>query len=251
MMLRSSLLPLGLLIVGIVLIVLGACAPLYIPTASHVPTFDSTGEVQAAAYIGLSGYDAQLAWSPYDGLALSGAFSYAPKDDSAVLGVDHSHLYGELLGGYSGRLGKAFRFNLLAGYGSGHATYRDFSYDSTSPPPSWSDIGADFDRLMVQAYIEHQAQWRDPSDGRIRRNVGLAGRLVRAGFRRLVRDDAPLPNHEATVLECIAILKFGSPLIQFEGQTGPVFVLDGAAPELGIKSWWTFNAGLRIRFDPF
>ena len=77
-------------------LVAGACTPLYVAPALNAPMMSESGEVQAFGTIEATNgaFDAALALSPVDRLAVTGALSTAPRGDDK-----HEHTYGELAAG--------------------------------------------------------------------------------------------------------------------------------------------------------
>lgn len=240
MAIPAKTVPLTFLGIGIALIIIGACTPLYVPPATPVPLFDSVGEVQAAGYVGLNGYDLQLAYAPSDHVALSSALSYSPEATANDYTTDHSHLYGEFVGGYDTRFGENFRFNLLAGLGVGTTRYAAYLDDTVS---GISTIRARYERYTTQAYLGVR-----PS-GRV--EFGLVGRLAYLDFHTMTLNDAPLPNHDVLSLELLAIMKVRMLPIILELQTGPMNVFYGMDPNLGLRSQGVVSIGVRAVFGVF
>ncbi len=246
-----------LLLTGIVLIIAGACAPLYIPPVTHVPALEKQGEGDAAVFVGSGGFDGQFAYSPWKNMMLRGAVSYYdPGDPSATnLMRLHGHTYGEIAGGPYTAARKGLRAHLLAGVGTGSATMLSPDY-STSPMPGTDSVSARYWRLFVQGYIGSHSVASISKSPRIYNmaglnaatEYGLAARYALVPFRGILHNGEHIANRTAGFLELQAVVRAGSDDIGFEVQTGPIFRLDGGEEELGIWNWFTLSLGMRARF---
>ena len=66
-------------------VVLGACAPLYIPNAPHVPLFNEAGQAHVTVLMDTlaSGFQGHFSWSPFRHLSLIASGHVVPEQDSA------------------------------------------------------------------------------------------------------------------------------------------------------------------------
>lgn len=229
------------------------CAPLYIPTATQTPTFDTAGQAQIAGYLATSGFDIQGAYSPWDNILVAGAFSYSPMADDTVNapGVsagDHSHLYGEFLAGYYLPVGNRWSTHFLAGFGIGNATYGSSIFDSIGRSSFVLNKGS-YHRAMLQHYIAYKPKVLKKITSKVLGlfEVGIANRLAVANFYDITSNDIPQTDRSALYWEAVAVMKAGTYGFLFELQTGPVRRLNGDEPLLGLTHWWQWNMGLRLR----
>jgi hypothetical protein len=107
----------GSLLVFITIIV-SSCAPAYVPNVVNTPLLSNKGEVQAAVYKGLSGFDPQLSYAITDhvGLMLNGSFADRTSDSTDDY---HKHQFVEIGSGYYTKIGTKGRFETFGGFGYG------------------------------------------------------------------------------------------------------------------------------------
>jgi len=108
----------ALCMAAILLMVVIACAPAYVPNVVSTPMLGQQGEVVASFNTGISGFDPQFAYAITDeiGVIANGSFRDYTSDSTSNY---HKHLFAELGAGYFTRLGEAGRFELYGGGGGG------------------------------------------------------------------------------------------------------------------------------------
>jgi len=92
-----------------------SCAPIYIPNQVNAPLLKEKGDMNAAASMGTSGYDIQLAASPKNNLGIMLNASYYDSDTS------HTHFLLEAATGYYLTLSDRSVFEIYAGGGYGYS----------------------------------------------------------------------------------------------------------------------------------
>lgn len=103
---------------SIVCVLLGACAPLYVPNAVNTPLLEQKGDINAAINIGLSGIDFQSAYAVSDNIGIVFNASYMNETSDSTDNF-HKHIFFEGGTGYFIPLGNYFQFEAYAGYGFG------------------------------------------------------------------------------------------------------------------------------------
>ncbi|MDB5035218.1 MAG: hypothetical protein JWQ98_2459 [Chlorobi bacterium] len=232
---RTYLLPLLLIAIALGFMLQAACAPLYIPPKVQAPLLSNAGEVHVAADadIGRQGYDAQVAWSPYNHFGLYGDFSIAPRESRLPDREAHlRHTYGEGAAGWYTRTDEGTRVELLGGIGLGTTTnlwYQDRGGNSYYGSPT---TGTDSQLHVIRGTYKRyflQANW-----GRTRpvpdtvTTFSEKGFTMRAGWLQFIHlsdingNDVP---RSTFFLEPAMFIRGGSRLVQVEAQAGSSLVL--------------------------
>lgn len=101
---------------AIILLGFYGCAPVYIPNVVNTPMLSNKGELQAAVYTGISGFDPQFAYAITDnlGVMLNASFSSKTND---TLNNFHKHQFVETGVGYFTKIGVSGRFETFGGIG--------------------------------------------------------------------------------------------------------------------------------------
>jgi len=112
----------------LVLVLMSACSPLYLPATRNAPLFTEGGEAQLSGYISAAGIEGQAAYSLTDNIAVIGSYAYANQKKTSN-GVEYTrkNSYAEIgLGIYNTT--RSTRWEILAGYGFGESTSSDVYY---------------------------------------------------------------------------------------------------------------------------
>lgn len=95
-----------------------ACAPIYIPSAPHVPQLEQQGDWQASAFLGTNGIDLQGSYALSDNKALMGTLSGPIADKTN----QNRHFYLEGAYGIFNRSPSQLRMSAFGGLGWGIAS---------------------------------------------------------------------------------------------------------------------------------
>jgi hypothetical protein len=136
----------------ILIALLSACSPLYVPNTRNVPLFQGQGEAQISAYATSAGLDAQGALALTDNIAIMGNYAYG-SEKRVNPAFTRKNSYGEVALGFYKASRKA-RIELFAGYGVGKGTnlsqYYFFADDFGQGD---TIITAKMNRIMIQPSI--------------------------------------------------------------------------------------------------
>ncbi|HRC89903.1 MAG TPA: hypothetical protein PK910_07795, partial [Bacteroidales bacterium] len=90
---------LSFLLCAFVALIINSCAPAYVPNVLNAPMLTNKNEVQAAVYIGTSGFDPQIAWAPTNhiGVMANASFMNSTSDSTENY---HKHNFFEFGAGY-------------------------------------------------------------------------------------------------------------------------------------------------------
>jgi hypothetical protein len=100
-------------------LLLGSCAPAYIPNVVNAPLLSNQGEVQAAVYSGVSGFDPQFAVAATDHLGFMVNGSFANRTSDTLSANYHRHEFIEFAAGYYTKMRTRGRFEVFSGMGYG------------------------------------------------------------------------------------------------------------------------------------
>lgn len=92
------------------------CAPVYIPNVVNTPMLSNKGELQAAVYTGVTGFDPQFAYAITNNLGVMLNASFANKTND-TLNNFHKHQFVETGVGYFTKIGESGRFETFGGIG--------------------------------------------------------------------------------------------------------------------------------------
>ncbi len=120
---------------GVLLVVLGSCAPIYFPPAAHVPQLTVAGESQAGIMFGFNGLDLQGAYALTDHQAMMGTVSLGLGNNSSSDKTNHA--YGEVAYGLYTAPGIG-RFGVYGGLGAGYGQGESTWYFNGNPITSWA-----------------------------------------------------------------------------------------------------------------
>lgn len=187
-------------ILGIIFsaVLLGSCAPMYIPNTVNTPLLAHEGELQLAIYGGTAGFDPQVAYAVTNhiGVMANGSFQFEENDSSDY---SNTHTFFEGGIGYYGYLSERIRFEIYGGYGGGKI---NGSYENTF----WSDYReTSIKRIFIQPNIGLSTATID---------LGLATRFVIVNASQGVIED----SH--AFLEPAATIQAGFKYVKFVGQFG-------------------------------
>lgn len=213
------------------MLVAGACTPLYVAPALNAPMMSESGEVQAFGTIEATNgaVDGALAFSPVDRFAVAGAVSTAPRGDDK-----HEHTYGEFAAGTYLPFGIG-RLEAYLGAGYGDATGE-------------ITIGPEDDRRDVMGKADYARFFAQIDGGLTLGFLDLAG-VMRAshltfwhtasdGTRRTARD---------LFWEIGSVVRLGWTLLKFEMQMQIGFPVD-AHPNI-VNNVFQIAIGLHTAFD--
>jgi hypothetical protein len=118
-------------IIGVALLFLSSCQPIYRPTVVNQPMMSGQGDVQASGHIGTNGGDLQIAGAPTEHIvAIADYNAYSREDDST--NVKREHRSFEIGAGYFRHFSEEVNkennsgglVELIGGYGHGKANNR-------------------------------------------------------------------------------------------------------------------------------
>ncbi len=125
----------------VLVLVLNACSPEYIPNMVNSPMLSNQGEVQATVAAGTSNLDVQTAVALTDNWAIMINGSYA-DEHSDTTDDFHKHLMVEIGAGYYKKLGRIGRYELFGGYGLGkvEGLYDEAIFDAPYTQASFKKV---------------------------------------------------------------------------------------------------------------
>jgi len=103
----------------VIAIIINGCSPAYIPNVINTPLLSNKGEIQAAIYTGVSGFDSQFAMAVSDntGIMLNGSIS---NSNSSIEYNDNSRRQFVELGiGHYRKINEKARIETFGGFGIG------------------------------------------------------------------------------------------------------------------------------------
>lgn len=133
----------------IVLLVLSACAPVYVPNLRNSPMFTKAGEFQASAQIG-NGIEGQSAFAITDHFGVIANYAYIDANDPEDVEDYLRHRLFEGGIGYFSNRDDSF-FEVFAGYGRGKGTTFE-SYEFFGTPSSMAATGR-YERYFLQPSV--------------------------------------------------------------------------------------------------
>jgi hypothetical protein len=227
---RTYLLPLLLIAIALGLMIQAACAPIYVPPKVQAPLLSNAGEAHASAAfeIGGEGYDAQIAWSPYNHFGLYGGFSIAPTDSGLPHWRTHlRHTYGEMAAGWYTRTDEGTGIELLGGIGFGTTANRLNRELTSDTLPRYPGVYYD-----SELYVARGTYMRYVVQGDWGHTIAISGDIVtfaeggfavRAGWVQFLDLNDENGNNRPRgggFLEPAAFIRGGSTLFQVEGEGG-------------------------------
>ncbi|MBP7731735.1 MAG: hypothetical protein KA114_08885 [Bacteroidales bacterium] len=186
------------LLYAFVALIINSCAPAYVPNVLNAPMLTNKNEVQAAVYIGTSGFDPQIAWAPTNhiGVMANASFMNSTSDSTENY---HKHSFFEFGAGYYTAFGERFKFETFggAGFGKISALYENDLWTSTSQ--------VDIVRYFVQPTVGVTSKAID---------FGVSSRLALVNMKQEDKSTTSL------MLEPAATLKIGWDYIKIVGKVG-------------------------------
>ncbi len=203
-----------------------ACAPLYTPNAMHTALPNRAGTVDVGACYGAGSLNVTAA-APVDNICLFGSLSidngwFIPEGDSGDQHYSHRFIECGLGGSF---LADSTRFDILAGYGSGHAVAY-WPNDSDIVAGIFKDFSGvfrlegDYHRAFIQI---NASNTRKPSGTREPFDVVTEGLVLRTSyvwFDNVTREARSTTHPRALFLDPVAFIRAGSGSIQVDAQAG-------------------------------
>jgi len=187
--------------------ILGACAPIYIPPAAHIPQLEHKGEMQFGLFYGMNGLDMQGSYAAGDHQAFMATISMGSNSDSAGTNKT-AHFYGEGAYGVFSANGVG-RFSAFAGMGAGTGQGQStWSYNSTSYT---EQAAGTYLRPFLQGNIGLNTGFFD---------LGLATRLAWVWMTYTSGNQNIPPNANALMLEPVLYMGLGGNKFKVFGQGG-------------------------------
>ena len=189
------------------LVILGACAPIYIPPAAHVAQLEHKGEMQYGLFFGMNGLDLQGSYAATDHQAFMATISVGSNSDSAGTSKT-AHFYGEGAYGVFSANGVG-RFSAFAGMGAGTGQGKS----------TWSFGGTGFTEHATGTYLRPFVQ------GNVGLNTGIfdLGLSARAAWVWMTytsgNQNIP-PNASMLMLEPVLYTGIGTNSFKVFGQFG-------------------------------
>ncbi len=206
---------------GIIILFLDSCAPVYIPNTSNTPLLTNRKEVQASIHAGTSGFDPQFAYAVTDhmGIMLNGSFLNSTSDSTEDY---HKHRFFEAGAGYYTHFGTRGKFETFAGAGFGKV---DALYWL-----SRSDVS--FNRYFIQPSVGFTTKIVD---------AGLSTRIVIVSYNQISEDVT------GVFFEPIFTLKAGFDHIKAIGKVG--FSLPMNSENINFDNQpFIFSLGIQANF---
>lgn len=178
-MTKASRVPVVTLLLGVLLLMVTGCAPVYVPNAVHTPMLEERGDVQVGgglgAFGGLTGFDLQAAYAVTDNVGVSADFAHGQEQESDP--DFHRHRFGEVGVGYFNDISSVAQFEVYGGYGRGQAESEDtYTFITTETIRAKGR----YDRIFVQPALQVQG-------GPL--HLYGAARLVRVNFHEFGSTD--------------------------------------------------------------
>lgn len=243
-MMKASRLSVLVVLLGLALPVLPACAPVYVPNTVHAPMLEERGDIQVGGYAGTSGIDLQAAAALTDHVGAFADFSFGNQegdaDDPANDDDFHRHRFGEVGIGYFTELGRVGHFEVYGGYGLGQAEAAD-EYQFISP--GLVTATGRYTRFFVQPAVGVDV-------GPLR--VNGAARLVRVNFYEFETSSLTVSEDQtAFFVEPAVGLSLGTGTVRFGTQVGMSRVLPDADDNVAFdyQPLW-FSIGMQLKLNP-
>lgn len=166
----------------IALLMVSACAPVYVPNLRNSPMFTKGGEFQASAQIG-NGLEAQSAYAVTEHFGVMANFAYINQTDPEAEKDYHRHQFVEGGAGYFSNKDNSF-FEVYAGYGRGKgSTFDGFEF---------------FGPQSVAATGRYERYFLQPAFGvnKDEINVSFAPRFSMVDFYEFATEVNATPIHE-------------------------------------------------------
>jgi hypothetical protein len=125
---------------ALLLVVLSSCAPVYTPNLVNSPLFSQQNDARLQGSVGLSGYDVQAAYSPFNNIGIMANTSFSDNNSKNY----YSRFY-EGAAGYYLTFDDAGRFECYTGYGNAQ-TILNKTVDG-------ENINAHYNRYFIQPGI--------------------------------------------------------------------------------------------------
>ncbi len=202
------------LVLGLIVLILSSCSPLYVPNVANVPLLSNKGEFQASVYTGTAGFDPQLSYAITDNIGVMVNASFANrKSDSTSNFHKHNFFEGGL--GYYKPFSEFGKFEVFGGFGYGKV---QGSYIS----PLWqSSADISYSRFFIQPAFGISREYID---------VSFASRIVFVNFNQVVSQ-----NSYSIFMEPVITAKFGYKYVK-------------AVFQFGVS--YPFNQSVSFDYDP-
>jgi hypothetical protein len=202
-----------LLFVSFILI-LGSCAPAYVPNVLNAPMLTNKNEVQVALHAGTSGFDPQVAYAITNHIGVMANASFMDQTSDTTDSY-HKHGFIEFGAGYYTNFAKRFKFETFAGAGFGKI---EAEYDNGS----WTSFSqADIKRYFVQPTLGITSKVID---------FGISARIALVNLKQQTNTISGL------MFEPAATLKLGWDHLK-------------AVAQVGISA--PFNKDINFNYQPF
>lgn len=222
-----------------ILVVMEACAPVYIPSARHTHLLDKRGELNGAILTGTNGADLQGAYAVSSRVGVVAAASFGTNDEEGSLDY-HEHSYGELALEYFRPFGRIGRFEFLGGGGMGSATSVDnYTFGSTDQQVQAT---GKYNKLFIQSNIGLETSWIE---------TGVALRLGHVTFTEFETSSTIYRESESgTFFEPALFARMGGKNIKIEGQFGTTGLLQDEQDVAFDYRPLYFSIGMNLNLSP-
>lgn len=186
---------------------LPACAPIYAPSAFHVPLHQKAGDVHLGVHGGTQGFVANAAYAATDAIALRGTFHYADRDGFYRLydaGVGY-YWAGRATEPTEGQFDSGMRGSLNLDLGAGN------SRGTTQLGVGRISLSGSFFRTALQADLGYEWEYAA---------VALVGRGVYLRFTHDEHSDLPERLAHNVIFEPGVLARIGTRAVKLELQLG-------------------------------
>ncbi len=133
----------------LLLLILAACSPIYVPNTRNAPMFREQGEAQISGYLTSGGFEAQGAFALTDHIGAIGSYAFGSAQRTNP-DYTRKNSYGELGLGLYDR-SKSMRYEVYVGYGMGSGTSYDQYYFFNSTLGNQTLVSdAKMNRIFIQ-----------------------------------------------------------------------------------------------------
>ncbi len=219
------------------IVMMSACAPVYVPTAKHTPMLEEKGEMDLALQGGTNGFDVQGAYAITDKLGVIGAVSASDTEGSSS-NSDHKHFVVEGGLDYFKKLGERGRFEAIGGLGFGTSEAKgEYNFQGTQTLTAKGS----FSKYFLQSNIGLETKAAD---------VGLALRMTQMVFSKFETSGTTYNDTKTgTFFEPSIFARLGWKKLKIETQLGfsaPFqqnldFQYEPFTLSLGVRYSWNFG----------